>query len=232
MTLTVPELPASLKISAQEALEALQDRATDTVGYRGAMHELGALLGRLLTETVISRGDRVCLAMTVEDADYLGSGAVKALEEAGVEVAVACFWNDRRDAFGFKWASMAPVMHEYVEPLERIKHLVMLKSIVSGSCLVRSNLEHLFDSIQPPYVHVAAPVMLRGADQRLAQEFPSHLSSRFRYWTFEVDTVVDEEGQVLPGIGGEVYGRLGLGDKVSKNAIFPELLKRRARAAA
>lgn len=231
MSLVVQDLPADLRAEAHEALAVLQDKKTATNAYRKAMHRLGGLLAKALAEKTIARGDRICLAMTVEDADFLGAGALEALERVGADVSVACFWNDRADAFGVDWADMAPITQEYVESLDRIEHLVVLKSIISGSCVVRSNLEHLFDKIVPTYVHVAAPVMLVGADERLERDFAKPLADRFQYWTFEVDSRKDADGNVDPGIGGEVYGRLGLGDKVTKNAIIPELIRKRAAAA-
>ncbi|MBM9538922.1 hypothetical protein JWG43_17785, partial [Desulfobulbus alkaliphilus] len=121
---------------------------------------------------------------------------------------------------------------EYVEPLDGVDQIVMLKSIISGSCVVRTNLEHLFDDISPSRVHVVAPVMLDGADERLTQEFPRELSERFQYWMFEVDTEREKNGDVVPGIGGEVYGRLGLGDQAAKNKVMPDLVRQRIGAAA
>ncbi len=232
MSLALPAMPAGMKASANAALAVLQNLKADATAYRGAMIQLGHLLAELLARQTIAAGDRICLAMTVEDADFLGAGALEVFEKAGADVSIACFWNVRQDAFGLDWADMAPVVQEYVEPLERIKHLVILKSIISGSCVVRSNLEHLFDTIVPEQVHIAAPVMLTGADERLEREFPRHLVDRFQYWTFEIDSAKSPDGNVEPGIGGEVYGRLGLGDKVTKNAVIPELVRRRARKAA
>lgn len=232
MSLSVPMLTDEVRGAADAALTILQDRSSDTYAYRMAMTELGHLLGDVLAEQAFEAGDHVCLAMTVEDADYLGQGMLRSLEQAGHRVSLACFWNDRSSAFGLRWAKMAPVVQEYVEPLDGVDHIVMLKSIISGSCVVRTNLLHLFDEIVPGRVHVAAPVMLDGADARLAEAFPAEIAERFQYWTFEVDTDRTEDGEVLPGIGGEVYGRLGLGDAATKNRIMPELLMQRSLATA
>ena len=231
MSLVVQDLPADLRAEAGEALAVLQDKNTGASAYRQAMRRLGGLLAGAVARDTVLRGARVCLAMTVEDADFLGAGALEVFERAGADVSVACFWNDRANAFGVEWADMAPITQEYVESLDHIEHLVVLKSIISGSCVVRSNLEHLFDKFEPAHVHVAAPVMLDGADERLERDFSKRLSDRFRYWTFEIDTRKDAEGNVYPGVGGEVYERLGIGDKVSKNAIVPDLIRRRATAA-
>lgn len=233
MTLAVPNVDATLRESAERELAALQDRATPVAEYRAAMKRLGALLAEALARDVVKAGEQICLAMTVEDADFLGSGALEVLEGVGAAVSVACFWNERGDAFDLDWAEIAPIVQKYVEPHPaQVDHLIILKSIISGACVVRSNLEHLFDEIKPANVHVVAPVMLKGADQRLEKEFSRELASLFRYWTFEVDTKKDQDGNVEPGIGGEVYGRLGFGTKVSKNTIIPDLVRKRTPAVA
>lgn len=232
MSLALPAMSEDVSAPAREALKILQNRSSDPIAYRRAMTDLGRLLGRLLSEQAFNPGDKVCLAMTVEDADYLGLGALETLEKAGLNVSVVCFWNEREEAFGLEWAKLAPVTQEYAEPLEGVNQIVMLKSIVSGSCVVRTNLEHLFDDISPSHVHVVAPVMLDGADERLTREFPRELADRFQYWMFEVDTERETNGDVVPGIGGEVYGRLGLGDQTTKNKVMPELVRQRISAAA
>jgi hypothetical protein len=66
----------------------------------------------------------------------------------------------------------------------------------------------LIDDVIPSRVFVAAPVMLKGAEERLASEFPWEISSRFEYRMFAIDDEKDEEENVLPGIGGSVYERL------------------------
>jgi hypothetical protein len=67
---------------------------------------------------------------------------------------------------------------------------------------------------------------LEGAEGRLAAEFPSSTSGRFEYFTFAIDTERDQDDNVVPGIGGSVYARLGFEDKTS---YVPELVKQRRR---
>lgn len=69
--------------------------------------------------------------------------------------------------------------------------------------------------------NVVAPVMLKGAQERLASEFPKQVASRFDYLTFAIDDVRDDD-TVIPGIGGQVYDRLGMTDK---NAYVPEIVR-------
>lgn len=233
MTFRTASIDVAIMSAAREALAVVQSKSTSVLGYRDAMRQLGAYLGTALVGSAIRKGEVVCLGMTVEDADFLGTGALKSLEQAGVKVSIACLWNDRGNAFDLDWADMAPVVQEYREPVPaKVDHLVVLKSVISGACVVRSNLEHLFDDIQPARVHIASPVMLEGAELRLERGFSKELAGKFEYWTFEIDTVRTAEGEIIPGIGGEIYDRLGLGTQQSKNAFVPELVKQRGQMAA
>ncbi len=67
--------------------------------------------------------------------------------------------------------------------------------------------------------------MLSGAEQRLAKELPPDLVARFKFLTFAKDTEKTDDGNVVPGIGGEIYERLGLGDETEKNRIMPRLVR-------
>lgn len=233
MTLPTSSIDATILSAAREALTVIRSKGAPVRAYRAATQQLGAYLGAAMARTEIRKGEVVCLGMMVEDADFLGRGALKSLEDAGVKVSVACFWNERGDAFDLDWADMAPIVQQYREPApERIDHLVVLKSVISGACVVRSNLRYLFDEVSPRRVHVAAPVMWDGADARLEKGFSKELAERFEYWTFEVDTVRTDAGEIVPSIGGEIYERLGLGPNAIKNAFVPDLVKERAPQAA
>jgi hypothetical protein len=45
---------------------------------------------------------------------------------------------------------------------------------------------------------------------------------------FAINTVKTSEGNIVPGIGGMVYPKLGLGDNNEKNKYTPEIVKHRA----
>ncbi len=55
------------------------------------------------------------------------------------------------------------------------------------------------------------------------QEFPDEINSKFHFITFAID---DERvnNEVIPGIGGMVYLRLGLGNMEEKNHYIPEMV--------
>ena len=211
-----------------EFLGALTDQKTAPPAYRDAMVGLGKLLGEKLCRDHHVSGTNVCIAFTAEAADFLATGAVDAISEAGAQITVACFWNRRDRPFDVDWLDVAPIIQEYVEPQPaHVEHLVVMKSIISGACVVRTNLLRLLEAITPSHIHVVAPVMLQGAEDRLAEFLPEDVVERFEYSTFAIDSEKTETGLVVPGIGGEVYERLGLGNHITKNEVMPRLVEAR-----
>ncbi len=175
----------------------------------------------------------VCVACTVEDADFLARGLLEGLEQRGVSSArikLVCFWNEmvrRFNGISTNSFDVAPVIKQYREEVDiRNAVLIVVKSIISGACVVKTNLASLIDEAVPLRVIVAAPVMLKGAEQRLASEFPRSMSSKFEYFAFAIDDEKGADDNVVPGIGGSVYERLGFEDKT---AYVPEIVKERRR---
>lgn len=131
------------------------------------------------------------------------------------------FDGDTADSF-----DVAPIIKQYREDVDvRDAILILAKSIIRGTCVVRTNVTALVNDQVPQRVIVAAPVMLHGAPDRLAKEFPRAIADRFEYLAFAVDDKKDDQGNVIPGVGGSPYVRLGFGDK--KNTFIPELIKLR-----
>ena len=63
---------------------------------------------------------------------------------------------------------------------------------------------------------IMAPVMYKDAQPNLLKEFLDEISCKFRFLQFATDE--DRQGgEVVPGIGGMVYPRFGLGDIYQKN---------------
>jgi hypothetical protein len=222
--------PAALRIGAPvfDLLAEIADTLTAATPYRAAMTKLGRLLGEELAGRFSLRGGTVCVAFTVEDADFLARGLVGAIEAAGGQVTLACFWNRRDKPYDIDWLDIAPIVQEYIEPLPpKLDHLIVLKSIISGTCVVRTNLLRLLDEAQPETIHIAAPVMLEGAEGRLAKSLSPELVASFDFVSFAIDTEITPEGIIKPGIGGEIYDRLGLGGITQKNAVMPALVEER-----
>jgi hypothetical protein len=212
----------------QRHLQQLLEAVGDPTAYRAAMCALGRDLGRELKRR-LPPGE-VDLACTVEDADFLAHGVLDELEPTH-RTHLVVFWNERQ-RIGAQ--ELAPVIARYEERLEREKigALVVLESIISGACVVRTNLlemlERIHDSVP---IFVAAPVLHAEAWSRLSREFPPEVLRRMVSVWCAQDTEKRDDA-VVPGIGGVVYGLLGLGSEQEKNRFRPQLLDaRRARLA-
>jgi len=194
------------------------------------MKELGEHLGRCVVDSFSAEmsGD-ICVVCTVEDADFLAQGVINTLEDKGYggHVRLVCLWNERAKANG---VSISPIVKQYHEEFSAEGSIfVIVKSIISGACVVKTNLLRVLSFARPERIFVVAPVMLDGADDRLRDEFPSTLAESFEFVHYVTDTEKQGE-EVVPGIGGSVYENLGLGDSKEKNTYLPHIVKnRRAR---
>lgn len=217
----------------KDLLAALAAAETPVGAYRATMRRLGQEIGTRAVELAPeARQHDVCVLCTVEDADFLARGIVEGLAAAGVardHIRLACFWNERLSRFedededSFDVAPIIKVYRESVDVHDAI--LILAKSSIRGTCVVRTNLTALLNDQVPRRVVVAAPVMMKDAPARLADQFPSTISQRFEYLAFAEDDVMDQHGNVIPGVGGSPYVRLGFID--DKNTYIPELVKER-----
>lgn len=221
------ELTSLVSEQDRRSLAALADKSTPPAGYQAALRQLGESLGAALVAKLgTDVPKQICVVCTVEDADSLGAGMIDRLSEAGLgdRVRVVCFWNDRIEVDG---ESLAPILKEYREPCDLDQSvLVIVKSIISSACVVRTNLANMVAKSNPRRIFVAAPVMLKGAEASLQREFIPELSSRFEYLTLAIDDQRDGK-MVVPGVGGDIYIRLGYGGAELKNRHIPQLVKTR-----
>lgn len=219
-------------VQKEAILNTLLDCKNDPERYRNAMYQLGRALGGDIANAFSSARSDIYVACTVEDADFLAKGILDVLEDTRSFKAIhfACFWNERKQLGQFE---IAPILKKYKEPSSaECQTLVIVKSIISGACVVKTNLTSMISELQPTNILVVAPVILEGAEMRLKREFPEAISDKFEFVTYAVD---DEklEDNVVPGIGGNVYELLGYGGEADKNAYIPEIVRsRRARFAA
>ena len=165
------------------------------------------------------------LACASEDADWLARGVLKSLSQK--EVSLAVFWNERITLNAFTGLEYSPIIKSYIEPINKCRTLVVVKSIISTSCVVRTQLTRLINDIYPQEIYIVAPVMYKDAQANLKKEFPASISDKFNFLTFAIDTLKDKEKGIIPGIGGMVYPKLGLGDMHEKNKYIPDLVKER-----
>ncbi len=207
-------------------LDKLADKETSSAAYRATMFELGQQLGETIVSEIADPSARACLACTAEDADFLAKGMLSALEPELAEVVLTCLWNQRVSPFGIAELAVAPIIREYQEPPQgRVQYLIVAKSIISSGCVVRTNVLHLIDRVQPDTIFIAAPVLHSESQARLKEQFAAEVAAKFRFVYFAEDTEKTAAGEVVPGVGGFVEERLGLGD-----GYVPAIVKeRRAR---
>jgi hypothetical protein len=211
-----------------DLLNRLADTGTNAEAYRRVMYEIGVVLGNKLLED-LDGVTNVNLASTVEDADFLGKGIIDTLEQAKKNVLLTVYWNKNFKPNNDNNISIAPIIKEFHETSTVINPdvLIIIKSIISSSCVIRTNLTRFIEDSSPSTIFVVAPVLLSGSIASLELEFPLEISSRFRYMYLAEDTERSNQGIVLPGIGGDVYQRLGFGGQEQKNRFTPNIVRER-----
>lgn len=211
--------------NTQHLLDLLADKSTHPQIYQDTMY----LLGKELANHLPLEGatGNICLACTAEDADFLAKGMLDALENQSNSISLACFWNHRQTIQGASPMPIAPIVSEYIEPLQSVQILVVVKSIISSGCVVKTNLTRLIEDMNPERIIVASPILLQGAQKRLSWEFPQEIFERFEFLYFAEDAEKTETGEVMPGIGGMVYGRLGFEGAEAARSYVPEVVKSR-----
>jgi len=209
--------------AARANLALLADSGTAVPQYRDAFRCLGEILGQSVLMQHSDGCGRMVLACAAEDADWLASGVLSVLGEI---TPLAVFWNDRvtvAESADGKKTEISPIVKFYLDSSEPCDTLIIVKSIINTSCVVKTQLMRLLDVCQPQRILILAPVMFRDADQSLRDEFPQSVSSKMEFLALAIDD--EREGSVvLPGVGGMVYPRLGLGDGHTKNAYMPNLV--------
>lgn len=209
-------------------LNTLADKATAPDLYQATMTQLGSHFGNVLLNYIDNPTASVYLASTVEDADYLTKGILDRLETQLKSIAFACFWNQRLSPFDIEDLQIAPILRKYQEPTNQpVNYLVVVKSIISGACVVKTNLIELIQKIEPNKIFIVAPVIHSQSETKLKQEFDAKIYDKFQFLYFAQDDERAPNGEIIPGIGGMVYDRLGFKDQDNKNRYIPQLVKSR-----
>ncbi len=211
-------------------LNQLVDQSTTADAYRQVMYKLGYAIGTLILQRKADKNSELLIACTVEDADFLAKGIVDVTENTNAfrDVRLACFWNERIDSSNGV-LRVTPIIKRYREPfLSSSSYIfVVVKSIVATGCVVRTNLQNLIQDMKPKSIVVASPVMMEGADILLKSEFLPEINKKFEFLTYAIDDRFAADGNVEPGIGGNVYDRLGFSSQENKNQMLPELVRTR-----
>jgi hypothetical protein len=192
--------------------------------YRSTFYSIGIELSCILNGLLKSYGSTM-VACASEDADWLAQGLMDSL--SAKDPALAVFWTDRYRYPEKQSVDLSPIVKSYIEDIPDCQTLIIIKSIIATSCVVKTQLSRLIETINPENIFIVAPVMLKEAEQSLREEFPLTISSKFHFITLAIDDNLNEQGEVVPGIGGMIYSRLGFGSINQKNKYIPEIVKHR-----
>lgn len=222
---------AGLSASDKRKLTLLANQRTPPAEYRQLMYMLGELLGAKIARRAAKR-KKALLVCTAEDADYLANGMVRKLVHSVADLKLACFWNFRTRPETARQLEIdldvAPIVKRYEEPTPSLLDFVVIaKSVISTACVVKHNLLDLLERKQPRQIFITAPVMYKGADSSLRRDFPNAISKKFQFVYLAIDDDRDERGFLIPGIGGDVYKRLGFSRAQLKRILIPHIVKER-----
>ena len=210
-------------------LDKLADKSTGVDDYRDAFNKLGVELGKVLASEIDGiSSEEIMLVCASEDADWLAAGVESGIGKGDLKKSV--YWSTRENVYKDEnggTLEISPIVKAYEEPIENCRLLVVVKSIISSSCVVKTQLTRLIGKINPERIVIMAPVMYKDGVPNLKSEFPESVNSKFEFLAFAIDEDRLENGEVVPGIGGMVYPRLGLGDIAAKNSYIPETVMRR-----
>lgn len=206
-------------------LEMVASGSTTVADYQQAMEQLGRALTERLFRSGLDSSKHYCVVSTVEDADYLAKGILDSLSSRVKGVSLACYWNHRYKPFEGS-TGVAPIKRRFFGPgVNEASELIVVKSIINNACVVKTNITDLIQKIKPKNIWVVAPVIFENAEANLKSEFPEEIYSRFRFSYLAADSEQDANGFVIPGIGGDVYKRLGFSDQNEKNSFIPLVVK-------
>lgn len=210
-------------------LEKLADKSTGVNDYRDTCQKLGVELGKILSSEIeYIRPEEIMLVCASEDADWLAAGVESGIGKGNLKKSV--YWNNREiiyDSEDGEKLEISPIVKAFEEPIDNCRILVVVKSIISSSCVVKTQLTRLIGKINPEKIAILAPVMFKDGVPNLMSEFPESVNNKFVFKTFAIDEDRLDNGEVVPGIGGMAYYRLGLGDIAKKNSYIPEMVMSR-----
>lgn len=135
----------------KHTLDLLVDSNSDSAVYRDAMYQLGTHLAAQLNEK-LPAGVSISLAGTAEDIDFLAKGIWDALAIRFNNMFLNVFWNKRFTPSQENGIAVAPILKEFHdEGYANSDVLIIVKSIIATSCVIRTNLNRLRLQIQEKF---------------------------------------------------------------------------------
>lgn len=211
--------------SAKQHLSGLLTSKSNPESYCAHMVELGRLLANEFV-TYLDKSATCLIISTAEDADFLQKGVTSVLHGHNIDTKLAVFWNHHYQLSNK--TSVAPIVHKFIEAgFESTNDIVIVKSVMSGSCVVRTNLIEMIEQVKNVNnIYIVSPVIHSKSEESLSNEFPSTISDKFKFVYFAKDMLKDQlSGEVIPGIGGEVYNLLGLSKQPVLTSYIPNVVQ-------
>lgn len=229
MTMTNRTYTPIASTAAKRHLQGLLDSVNKPAEYRTHMTALGELLASNTATLLPHQSNKETLIIsTAEDADFLQRGVASVLHDQNIPTKLAVFWNHHYQLPNR--TSVAPIVHKFIQSgYETATTIIIVKSVMSGSCVVRTNLiEMIGDMPNVENIFILAPVAHRHSEEKLKAEFPATIADKFKFICFAIDEQRSTAGEVIPGIGGSVYELLGLDDQPVLTAYMPQVVEQLA----
>lgn len=194
----------------------------DHESYRHTFYSIGVELASILNERIVD-AESVALACASEDADWLAKGIVDNFRSS---LDLCVYWSKRHN-LGLdsenNLLEFAAIEKSYEEIHQNVDTLIITKSIISSSCVIKSQIMRLTSKYDFNKIYIVSPVMYKDAEVNLREEFPESIYQLFEFIYFAIDEDKDDKGWVIHGIGGSVYEKLG----VEPRTYYPEILDHR-----
>lgn len=204
-------------------LRALTNPALSPERYGATFYSIGKEMGKLVKGHLQKANSNVKLVCTSEDADFLARGILKTLAISNIYPSITVFWH-RRWSVGK--VNIAPIIMRYEEPITDCDTMIVVKSIISSSCTISTQITDLFDRLTPKTTLIVAPVIYQHSIQNLMSDFPKRISDTFKIIYLREDNQL-EGNIVIPGIGGDIEQRLGIQHNVNEVERIPFIVKKR-----
>lgn len=190
--------------------------------YRSTFYSIGVELAKILNAQIGRNLVPVTLACASEDADWLAKGMLDTLES---QVELCVYWSNRYNLgidYNGETIEYSEIEKAYEEHSGLSKILIITKSIISSSCVIKSQIMRLISTNRFDKIYITAPIMYKDAEENLRKEFPDDIFNLFEFISFAIDEDKDKKGWISPGIGGSVYEKLGVDSRTYYPAILDE----------
>lgn len=201
--------------------ELTADKDAET--YRCTFYNIGTKLSEILNNELSASSEPIALACASEDADWLAKGII---DKLSYPVDLCVYWSNRRNLgtdFNSNSIEYAEIEKSYEEISDDSKTLIITKSIISSSCVIKSQIMRLVSRHDFEKIYIVSPVLYKDAQKNLEDEFPEKVYDLFNFIYFAIDEDKDENGWVKPGIGGSVYKNLN----VESRTYYPDIVEHR-----